>query len=411
MNLRNYLLVTAAYWGFTVTDGALRMLVLLYFHDRGYDPIQLAFLFLLYELCGMATNLAGGFIAAKRGVYSTLAAGLSLQVIALGLLSLLDPSWTNTFSLAFVIGTQALSGIAKDLTKVSSKSAIKTLLPNQEPSTLFTWVALLTGSKNALKGTGFFLGGLLLSQLGFQHSLWAMSGALLLVLVMVFASLPRDLGQTKPKRGSPSILSRDSRVNWLSAARFFLFGSRDIWFVVGVPLFLLTRLEWKFIEVGSFLALWVIVYGVVQSLAPSLLQLAFGRGLLCSTDTRRLAFLLCAVTLGLPIALHLEISPTATVIVGLAAYGFVFALNSSVHSFLILQYADNSRVTLDVGFYYMANAAGRLVGTLLSGILYQFAGLSACLAGSAIFALAAGLLSHSDRGARGSRIHRHKNDL
>ena len=181
-DLRNYTLVTAAYWGFTLTDGALRMLVLLHFHDLGYSAVQIAFLFLFYEFFGVVTNLVGGWIGSHMGLKVTLFAGLTLLVVALSSLAMLDPSWSVAVSVAYVMGAQALSGIAKDLTKMSSKSAIKVLLPEDADSALFKWVAVLTGSKNALKGAGFFLGGVLLSWLGFKGSLIAMALGLAVIL-------------------------------------------------------------------------------------------------------------------------------------------------------------------------------------------------------------------------------------
>jgi predicted MFS family arabinose efflux permease len=384
--VRNYILVTLAYWAFTLTDGALRMLVLLHFHGLGYSPVDLAFLFLFYEFFGVVTNLLGGYIAARLGLRVTLFSGLLLQVLALGMLSLLAPGWSKVASVAYVMGAQALSGIAKDLTKMSSKSSIKVLVPEDQSSALFKWVAVLTGSKNALKGAGFFLGGLLLSVLGFRESLWAMAGALLLVLVGCVLSLPADMGRSKGKAKFTTILSKTRAINVLSAARFFLFGARDIWFVVGVPVFLSVRLEWGFREVGAFLALWVIGYGAIQSVAPALIR-RWTRG---HAPEGRATFVLALLLAGTSVAMALGIpastSPTAVLVVGLGVFGAIFAVNSSVHSYLILAYSDGDKVAMNVGFYYMANAGGRLVGTLLSGALYQLAGLRGCLWGTAAFA-------------------------
>jgi MFS family permease len=392
-SLRHYVLVTAAYWAFTLTDGALRMLVLLHFHDLGYSPVQLAFLFVLYELFGVVTNLLGGWIAARMGLRVTLLAGLALQVVALIMLSLLVPTWTELASVAFVMAAQALSGIAKDLTKMSAKSAIKTLVPEHEDSALFRWVALLTGSKNALKGAGFFLGGLLLSGLGFRRSLWAMAAGLLVILLGAVVQLPAAMGRAKGKSKLGGILSKSREINVLSGARFFLFGARDIWFVVGVPVFLAGQLGWGFTEVGSFLALWVIGYGVVQSIAPALLE-RFTGGLAPRARAAQLLALGLALVMALvPLGLLVHLSPQAVVLGGLGLFGVVFAINSSVHSYLILAYSDGDKVALNVGFYYMANAGGRLVGTLLSGLVYQQAGLSGCLWTSVGFALASWIVS------------------
>jgi MFS family permease len=389
LNLRNYILVTGAYWGFTLTDGALRMLVLLHFFNLGYSPVQLAFLFLFYEFFGIVTNLLGGWIASRMGLRVTLLAGLLLQVGALVMLSLLSPGWSVPVSVAYVMVSQALSGIAKDLTKMSSKSAIKALVPPGEQGTLFRWVALLTGSKNALKGAGFFVGGALLAAAGFRGALWIMAAALLAVWLGSWLALPARMGQSKVKTPFRELFSKTREINTLSAARFFLFGARDIWFVVGVPIFLRAGLGWSFAQVGAFMAFWVIGYGVVQSAAPSLLRGRTPQG----GSAAAMAFGLAAVAAGIPLGLAAGWPPGAVMIGGLGLFGVVFALNSAVHSYLILEYTDGDKVALNVGFYYMANAGGRLVGSLLSGVLYQVAGLTGCLWGAAAFALIAAGIS------------------
>lgn len=391
-SVRNYALVTGAYWGFTLTDGALRMLVLLHFHRLGYTPVQLAFLFLFYELFGVVTNLVGGWIAAHMGLRVTLLSGLALQIAALGMLSFVSPAWAKGLSVAYVMAAQALSGIAKDLTKMSSKSSIKLLVPDDAQSVLFKWVALLTGSKNALKGAGFFLGGLLLTQLGFAASLWAMAGGLLIVLTVCVVSLPAEMGKAKGGKSFQGLFAKSREINVLSAARFFLFGSRDVWFVVGVPVFL-AGLGWSFAKVGAFLAAWVIGYGVIQSIAPALIRAWTAGNAPQARSAQVLAFLLAATMAGIVVVLGVAPSPALVILVGLAIFGVVFAINSSVHSYLILAFSDGDKVALNVGFYYMANAGGRLVGTLLSGLVYQQAGLAACLWTSAGFAWVAGMLS------------------
>ncbi len=388
MNLRNYIFVTAAYWGFTVTDGALRMLVLLHFFHLGYSPVQLAFLFLFYEFFGIVTNLLGGWMGSRMGLRVTLIGGLFLQVLSLGLLALLDPGWPVAWSVAYVMAMQSLSGIAKDLTKMSAKSAIKVLVPPDAEGALFKWVAILTGSKNALKGVGFFVGGFLLNAAGFAGALWLMAGALLVVLIGAWTALPAAMGRAKGKVAFRELFAKERAINVLSAARFFLFGARDIWFVVGVPIFLRGALGWSFAEVGGFMAFWVIGYGIVQSLSPALFRGRSPGGGVAATT----AFILSAVAAAIPLGLAAGFEPQAAIIVGLAAFGIVFAVNSAVHSYLILDYTDGDKVALNVGFYYMANAGGRLVGCLLSGVLFQLAGLNGCLWGTFAFALAAGLI-------------------
>lgn len=391
ISIRNYVTVTAAYWAFTLTDGALRMLVLLHFNQLGYTPVQLAFLFLLYEFFGIVTNLVGGWLAARTGLRLTLALGLALQVVALGLLALLGRGWSIGLSVGYVMGCQALSGIAKDLTKMSAKSAVKVLVPSGDESGLFKWVAVLTGSKNALKGAGFFVGGLLLSSLGFRGALAAMASGVLVVLVFVLSMLPASIGQARKKPAFTGILSNSSGINRLSVARLALFAARDVWFVVSVPIFLASVLGWSFTQVGTFMALWVIAYGGVQSVSPILLATVTGGRAPGPALASALGLGLAGVTALIPIGLRLAMPPALTMLGGLALFGIVFALNSSVHSYLVLAYSEADRVSLSVGFYYMANACGRLLGTLLSGILYQQAGVAASLWGAVALAAAAGI--------------------
>jgi len=393
IGLRHYAIVTAAYWAFTLTDGALRLVVLLHFHELGYTPVQLAFLFLLYEFFGIVTNLVGGWLAARTGLRLTLVLGLALQVVALGLLALLNREWSIAISVAYVMGCQALSGIAKDLTKMSAKSAVKVLVPEGDDRGLFKWVAVLTGSKNALKGAGFFLGGLLLSILGFRGALAAMAGGVLVVLAFVLTALPASIGQAKSKPPFKGILSNSSGINRLSLARMALFAARDVWFVVSVPIFLTSVLGWSFTQIGAFLSLWVIGYGFVQGFAPLLLRRITRDRSPGPAIASSLAFVLAGVTALIPLGLRFGASPSQTMLGGLGLFGVAFALNSAVHSYLVLAYSEADRVSLSVGFYYMANAAGRLVGTLLSGVLYQLAGVAASLWGAVVLAAIAGAVA------------------
>jgi predicted MFS family arabinose efflux permease len=393
ISIRNYAIVTAAYWAFTLTDGALRMLVLLHFNRLGYTPVQLAFLFLLYEFFGIVTNLVGGWLASRTGLRFTLVLGLALQVVALGLLALLNRDWGMGRSVAYVMGCQALSGIAKDLTKMSAKSAVKVLVPKGDDAGLFKWVAVLTGSKNALKGAGFFLGGFLLSVLEFRGALAAMAAGVLVVLLFVLAFLPAAIGQARKKAPFTGILSNSAGINRLSLARLALFAARDVWFVVSVPIFLAGVLGWSFTQVGAFMALWVIAYGGVQSASPALLKKVTGGAAPGPALASTLGLALAAVTALIPIGLRLAAPPALTMLGGLVLFGVVFALNSSVHSYLVLAYSESDRVSLSVGFYYMANACGRLLGTLLSGVLYQLAGVAASLWGAVVLSVVAGLVA------------------
>jgi predicted MFS family arabinose efflux permease len=386
--IRQYLLITGNYWAFTLTDGALRMLVVLYFHQLGYSPLQVALLFLFYEIFGVVTNLVGGWLGARIGLNRTMNIGLALQVVALSMLAV-NAAW---LTVPWVMAAQALSGIAKDLNKMSAKSSIKLLVPDQAQGTLFKWVAALTGSKNALKGAGFFLGGLLLSTVGFRAAVMAMAAALLLAWLASLFALRRDLGRAKAKPKFRDVLSKSRAINLLSAARMFLFGARDVWFVVALPVFLATALGWEFWEVGGFLAAWIIGYGVVQSLTPFVLGRRTGR-----TPGPRAAApwaaLLAVVPAAMAAMLVAGLPPQTVLIAGLTVFGILFAVNSALHSYLIVSYADADGVSLDVGFYYMANALGRLLGTVLSGWVYQVGGLATCLWISAGLVAAAAAVS------------------
>jgi predicted MFS family arabinose efflux permease len=389
-DLRNYAVVTGAYWADTIADGAIRVLVLFYFYELGYSPFAVASLFLFYELFGIVTNLVGGYVAARLGLKATLLAGLGTQLTALAMLALVPESW---LVVAYVMVAQALSGIAKDLTKMSSKSAVKLVVPEDAPGALYKWVALLTGSKNALKGVGFFLGGLLLSTVGFQSALLLLAGLVLAGLVGTLALMRGDLGRPNAKARFTQMFSNSRAVNVLAGARIFLFASRDVWFVVGVPVFLRTELDWTFWQVGTFLAVWVIGYGMVQAAAPRFIRGSSHGADPDGTTATWLAFVLAAFPAGIAIALTTGMDSTVVLVGGLIVFGFVFAANSAVHSFLILAYAEGDKVAMNVGFYYMANAVGRLSGTVLSGALYQWQGLAACLWASVAFVLAAALLS------------------
>jgi len=400
--LQQYAVVTVNYWAFTLTDGALRMLVVFHFHALGYTTLEIAFLFLFYEFFGIVTNLYGGWLGARFGLRLTLWSGTLLQVAALLMLVPVSDGWPRWWSVAYVMVAQAISGIAKDLNKMSAKSAIKTVLATRtvlatsteehSEQRLFRWVAILTGSKNALKGVGFFLGGVLLTSLGFNTAVAAMAAGLLLAFVATLV-LPADLGRMKQKPAFKSLFSKSRGINVLSLARFFLFGARDVWFVVALPVFLQTALGWRFWEVGGFMGLWVIGYGIVQASAPALRR-AWGQT--APPGVAAVQFwsaVLTAIPALIAISLWRQVGhPGLAVVVGLAVFGVVFAMNSSIHSYMVLAYTDAESVSLNVGFYYMANAAGRLLGTVLSGALFLVGGLQACLWASSLLVAAAWLV-------------------
>ncbi len=386
--IKQYLVITGNYWAFTLTDGALRMLVVLYFHQLGYSPLNIAMLFLFYEIFGVITNLVGGWLGARLGLNKTMNIGLAIQIIALGMLAV--PA--EMLTVIYVMAAQALSGIAKDLNKMSAKSSIKLLVPEGAEAKLYQWVAILTGSKNALKGVGFFLGGLLLTLLEFKGAIILMASLLAIVWIFSLIALKDELGKATNKPKFNDIFSKSSSINILSAARMFLFGARDVWFVVALPVFLAVTFNWDHWWVGGFMASWVIGYGLVQSVAPYFTGKKQGK-----VPTGRSAFLWASYLTLIPaviaLALHFNFHIQASIIIGLLIFGAVFAINSSLHSYLIVSYAGSDGVSLDVGFYYMANAMGRLIGTVLSGLVYQNYGLEACLWISSIFVAMATLLS------------------
>lgn len=389
---KQYLVVTGNYWAFTITDGALRMLVVLYFYGLGYSALEIAMLFLLYEFFGVVTNLVGGWLGAHLGLNNTMQIGLLLQIIALGMLTV-DASY---LSVAYVMAAQALSGIAKDLNKMSAKSSVKLLMPGEDQQgALYKWVAILTGSKNSLKGAGFFVGAALLSIMSFQNAMLTMAIVLLSILFASFILLKADLGKAKSKPKFTQLFSKSRSINILSAARLFLFGARDVWFVVALPVFFQASLNWSHTQVGTFMALWIIAYGVVQGFAPMVTGLKKGK--IPDGKTAMIwvfPLMLIPALIAALFFVNAEMDTIELILVaGLFVFGALFAINSSVHSFLILNYAREDGVSLDVGFYYMANAMGRLIGTVLSGAVFQWYGLEACLMVSSLFLILAFIIS------------------
>jgi len=388
LQVKQYLVITGNYWAFTLTDGALRMLVVLYFHQLGYSPLNIAMLFLFYEVFGVITNLVGGWLGARLGLNKTMNIGLALQIVALAMLAV--PA--DMLTVAYVMVAQALSGIAKDLNKMSAKSAIKLLVPDNAQSKLYQWVAILTGSKNTLKGVGFFLGGVLLTLFTFKGAVILM--AMLLVCMWIFSlvSLKKELGKAKNKPKFKETFSKSAAINRLSAARMFLFGARDVWFVVALPVYLAVTFNWNHWWVSGFMALWVIGYGMVQSFAPYITGKKQGK-----VPTGKSACLWAGILSILPVfialSIYFDFHIQLSIIFGLLVFGVIFAINSSLHSYLIVSYASKDGVSLDVGFYYMANAMGRLIGTVLSGWIYQQYGLTACLWISTLFIGIAAVIS------------------
>lgn len=382
-NLRGYLLVTLCYWAFTISDGALRMLVLLHLHEHGQTAWALALLLVPYEIAGVLTNLLSGYLGARFGLKSPLVLGILLQATACAMLS----ADVATLTLGYVMLTQVLSGVAKDLTKVSAKSYVRELAPDPDSAGLFRLVAWMTGSKNTMKGLGFFVGGALLASAGFAHTNLGLAGSLFVIAALALWLVPRIPG--RQKASLRSLLQQDRVMVWLSIARAFLFGSRDAWFAVALPLYLVAR-DWDSVGVGTALAVWVMLYGVVQGLAPKLTRRTDTAGGLRATQTY--TGLLLLPLLASAWCVWQGVAPVAAILIGLCVYGAVFAITSSLHSWLAVSLHDDDRTAERVGFYYAANALGRLLGTLLSGYLYARGlanqqaspenGLALCLLGS-----------------------------
>lgn len=388
--LQNYFVITLAYWGFTLTDGAIRMLVVLYFYQLGYTPLAIAMLFLFYEVSGVITNFLGGWMASRMGLNTTLHLGMGLQVFALLMLAVPE-SW---LSVPYVMLAQALSGIAKDLNKMSAKSSVKLMLPENAEGKLFKWVAFLTGSKNSIKGLGFFVGGLLLAIFNFQSALIILASGLFLLLIATYMFLPNDLGKAKAKIKFKHLFSKSQEINRLSFARLFLFGARDVWFVVALPVYLSSVLGWNHAVVGAFFASWIIGYGIIQAGTPHLIRHTHHNKGPDGATARMWAFILMLELVVMASLFSAEIKPEIVVVIGLIVFAVIFAINSAVHSYLILSYSKHDQVSVDVGFYYMANATGRLIGTVLSGWVFQLWGLGACLWVSAGFILLTTLISN-----------------
>ena len=379
-NLKNFLVITNTYLFFSLTDGAIRMIVLLHFFHLGFSPLSLAFIFLLYELVGVITNLVGGWLASYYGIKRMFTFGVLLQIFGLFFLSFYSPSWGIFSSILWVI-------IAKDISKTSSKSAIK-IVSGDGKGILFKWVSWFTGLKNISKGLGFFVGSLLIEIISFQYSLYFLMFFLIICLFFLFF-LDSEIGVFKTSRNLKQFFSKSKNINILSMARLFLFGSRDIWFVVGLPIFLYSA-GWSFWHVGSFLAFWIIGYGFCQSFVPFLIKKSIDGFTLEISLAKFWVFILMIIQLALLILIHLDVQYISTekiLIFVLLIYGGVFSINSALHSYLILKFSGNSSVTEDVGFYYSSNALGRFFGTFLSGYLYQITGITGCIGGSFIFIL------------------------
>lgn len=421
--LRPFVIISSSYLLFTITDGAIRMIVLLHAYNKSFSALQVAIMFTLYELAGVFTNLAAGFMGAKWGIKFTLIIGLSLQIFSYGLLFGWQDDWTKQQAIVYVTIAQMFAGVAKDLTKLGGKTVTKLVTPEEKTTKLFKLVSLITGWKNSLKGVGYFLGSALLA-VSYELALSVMMVLVVLAMPWAIFGLDRELGTAKSKNASwKDVFKLDNtNLNYLCLARLFLFASRDFWFEVPLPFFLrspsceglgidtclvdsdcvtnaVCGVESMLCEninagggcgglgadrvvVGALLGGYIILYGQVQSWTPQLVT-----GPLDQTPPNKLTEVLwgllnCLPTLLMAIAAMWapafqdgnQSAMTGWIIFSVVMFAIVFAINSSIHSFLVVSYAKMDKVAVSVGFYYMSNALGRLLGTLGSGILYTFVG-------------------------------------
>lgn len=383
--LKPFVVISSSYLLFTITDGGVRTIVLFNAFERDFTAFQVSLMFVLYELAGVVTNFLAGIAGARWGLRSTLLAGLCLQVVGIGMLFGWQKSFTKTEAIIFVTVAQMLSGIAKDLVKLGGKAVTKLVTPEGKEGRLFKMVSMITGLKNSLKGVGMFIGAALV-QVTYFGALGTMLGIVLLAVPWAVLSLESDLGRMRRENITlSSIFKKNHNVNFLSAARFFLFASRDAWFEVPLPFYLRSPegFGWERAAAGAFLGGWVIMYGQVQSWTPQL----FSKPLRQFPANKYHATLWVAILLVIPALLGSvmqfsdvfqsgtsQAAKIAIVVVALVAFAVVFAVNSSIHSYLVVKYSEGDKVAMNVGFYYMSNAAGRLIGTLVGGALFQWVG-------------------------------------
>jgi len=233
--LRPFVIISITYLLFTVTDGAIRMIVLLHAYSKSFSALQVAVMFTLYELAGVFTNLAAGMMGARWGIRFTLIVGLCLQIFSYGLLFGWNDDWSQRTAIIYVTIAQMFAGIAKDLTKLGGKTVTKLVTPEGRHTRLFRLVSLLTGWKNSLKGVGYFRGSALL-EVSYDAALGFMIGLIVIAMPFAIFGLDKNLGTAKKKNASlKEIFVLDNfNLNVLSLARLFLFASRDFWFEVPV---------------------------------------------------------------------------------------------------------------------------------------------------------------------------------
>jgi hypothetical protein len=397
-----FIIITITYLLFTVTDGAVRMLVLLHAYNKGFTAMEVAIMFTLYELMGAVTNLAAGVAGSKWGIRATLISGLLLQIVGLGMLYGWSDDWSKGEAIVYVTIAQAMCGIAKDLTKLGGKTVTKLVTPEEKQVRLFKLVSALTGYKNSLKGVGYFMGAALLDW-SYEAAISVNIGFIIVALPFAIFGLTTQLGRVASKNITlAAVFKQSDNINYLSLARLFLFGSRDLWFEVPLPFYLRSPegLGWPRAAVGALLASYIIIYGQCQSYSPQLVLAPLKQSppnkWACILWNAVLA--VCPIFMGAMALTSMYDEPgdsstgkVATLMIGVFSFAIIFAINSAVHSYLVVKYAEGNKVAMNVGFYYMANAFGRLTGTIISGALYSYVGsnvndgLAACFLASLVF--------------------------
>jgi len=414
---------------FTITDGAIRSIILLYANKLGFNAILIAVMFSMYELAGVFTNLFGGVIATRYGLKFTLLCSLVCQVVGLGLLLTIEPIFGDLETMtnkggatAFITFCQALSGIAKDLMKLSCKSMPKLVSKPGDDDKLFVLVAWVTGLKNSFKGFGSIVGAILINFTSLVTSVCVLLGIIGLIVPAPILYMDKFLGMNKKNAVfNLKVLQKGRDVNVLSLARFFLFGARDIWYEIAAPLFLSQALLWSDWTVGLFLGGYTIVYGFFQTSVSKLFKKSSKEnlsslakvfnGLPPVSQVKNWAYgtaaqLVVWSCILYPLYRHLINTGNSdgalwginiVFVFGVLCFAILFAVNSAVHSYFIVRYAGKDKLAMDMGFYYMANAGGRLVGTLLSGVIYYYTekqfGLSVPLWSAGATMIAAGFVA------------------
>jgi MFS family permease len=382
--IKPFVVISASYLLFTVTDGGIRTIVLFNAFQRKFSAFEVSIMFVLYELAGTFTNFLAGIAGARWGLKATMLAGLFLQLGGIGMLFGWSEKFTKEQAIIFVTIAQMLSGISKDLVKLGGKAVTKLVTPDSKQGVLYKRVSMITGLKNSLKGVGYFLGGALV-QWSYFGALGVMMGIVLLAIPWPALGLESGLGRTRRENITwRSVFKKNHNIQALSAARFFLFASRDAWFDVPLPFYLRSKegFGWERAAAAALLGAWIILYGQVQSWTPQLVA----KPLKQFPANKYHAALWAGINAVIPLVLgcflqfsdifraHDVRAMMPILLVGVFVFAIIFAINSSIHSYLAVKYSEGDKIAVDIGFYYMSNSAGRLFGTLVGGALFEFVG-------------------------------------